>query len=41
MALQQPWSRAVGDEIGERDLRRAVEAMQRVLSAVEVYDNDP
>ena len=41
MALQQPWSRAVGDQIGERDLRRAVEAMERVLSAVEVYDNDP
>ena len=40
MALQQPWSRAVADQIGEGDLRRAVEVMQRVLNAVEVYDND-
>lgn len=33
--VQHPWSSAVGDAVGERELRRASRTVERVLSALE------
>ena len=37
-ARQHPWSSAVGDAVGERELRRAVRTVEHLLAAIENVD---
>jgi hypothetical protein len=32
--VQHPWSSAVGDAVGEREIRRAHRTLERVLTAI-------
>jgi DNA-binding MarR family transcriptional regulator len=36
-ARQHPWSSAVGDEVGERALRQAARALERVMTAMQEH----
>jgi DNA-binding MarR family transcriptional regulator len=34
-AVQHPWSSAIGDAVGERELRRAARTLERVMAAMQ------